>query len=537
MSHILDMRFRVRLVAVCATAGIMSCGGQTNTVGQTADGGRAVGQWVVDSVPAVSLGGDGGAPPATTFAQIAGASQLPDGSIIVGDVGPFAFRRFSADGKELSRFGGRGRGPGEVDYLLWLYRCGERLFAADITGERISIFTLEGAFVRAFRFESQGGHRPYRSACNRDARFVHYGWDLDRDMIDGVFRSIVPFWISDADSIGSRLIGRYPGSERFGARPLPLGKESAVAIGRDRVYVGTAESPGIRVFTMTGDSLAVVFVPGSIQQTTADDVDAEREREVAMVGEKRRTFIEREYVNLPLPKVLPAYRTLIVDRLDYLWVQTFPRPTALSSHWTVFSSRGSLEATVELPVAFEPLEIGSDYVLGRYLDPGTMVPQIRRYAMAREPVASEGTAKGSTAETPSPSNAVATATRPTVSAHGVISTSSDVESVIRFARGTVRLVSTAQANYWRKTRQYTSDLEKLQPFALDGELIQGQAHVDSLVVTPNGGWYVIASHPRLPGRSCVLMAAPAPASSRLPKLYTRHDKRLAVNGQAVCDSM
>jgi hypothetical protein len=81
---------------------------------------------------------------------------------------------------------------------------------------------------------------------------------------------------------------------------------------------------------------------------TGEDLDAEREREIAMRGEKARKSLELEYATIPLTKFLPATRDLIVDTDGNVWVQHFPRAGAKTVPWTLISYDGKELDTVAL---------------------------------------------------------------------------------------------------------------------------------------------------------------------------------------------
>ncbi len=57
-----------------------------------------------------------------------------------------------------------------------------------------------------------------------------------------------------------------------------------------------------------------------------------------------------------------------VDRLGNVWVQQFEIPGSPSRTWSVFGADGEWLGDVDVPDRFRPLEIGDDYVLGRYGD-------------------------------------------------------------------------------------------------------------------------------------------------------------------------
>lgn len=85
---------------------------------------------------------------------------------------------------------------------------------------------------------------------------------------------------------------------------------------------------------------------------TTADLDAEKERQISMMGEGARAQIERA--------------------------------SSKSVAWTVFSAEGTMRATVPLPTALEVYEVGRDYVLGRYVDADESVPEVRLYAVTRK---------------------------------------------------------------------------------------------------------------------------------------------------------
>ena len=352
-------------------------------------------RWSLDATPALTIGGDE-RDTASMLQTIVGATRLSDGAILVGDRGDYALRFFSGTGSPLRSVARRGSGPGEVRYLARMFRCGDSLYTYDIgEGQRVSVFTLRGTFVRAFRFGApQAMQSPYQSACNRSGEFVHLGWERQRDMKGGVFRSIVPVWISRADSAIGRVIDSVPGSERWGlvrdgqlrgTRPLPLGKQPILGIGRSAIFVGSGDRFEIHALNSRGDSIGTLLRRESPMPVTRTDIREVIEREIANRGESSRTDVEAAYAEMTLPATLPAYTDLRVDSEDLVWVRSYPRGSPASVQWCVFDSKGRNVAEIPLPTNLEVFEIGVDYVLGRYLDPAEAIPQIRLYRLNRQP--------------------------------------------------------------------------------------------------------------------------------------------------------
>jgi hypothetical protein len=359
----------------------------------TAGGPDGIATWTLDARPTLILGADERDTTAE-FGTVGSATRLADGSVLVGDRGEFALKLYSAAGAHLGSFARLGSGPGEIRYLWPMFRCGDSVYTGDIgEGHRYSVFTLRGKHVRTFHVPTPPEQSaPYRSACNDAGVFVHLGWEQRADMRGGIFRSSVPMWLSRADSGAVTLLDSVPGSERWGqvreervvgTRPLPLGKEPVIGIGRTQVYVGSADRFEIRAFQLDGSPSVVLQRSEPPVAVTPAHVRDLIEREVADGGEARRAAIERGLGEIDLPSTLPAYTHLLVDSEDLVWVRPFPPRDSTTVRWSVFAPTGALVAEVAVPTFLEVFEIGSDYLLGRYFDPAEAVPHVRVYRLDR----------------------------------------------------------------------------------------------------------------------------------------------------------
>jgi hypothetical protein len=346
--------------------------------------------WSVDAQPLTSIGADGDA----TLAIVIGAARLKDGSVLVGDRSDYGLKLFGADGTLRKNLARRGSGPGEIAFLGRMWRCGDSVFTYDIeAGRRISVFTLDGGYVREFRWASPAGQQtPYHSACNADGRFVHIGWEKQADMKGGAFRATVPVWTSRADSAVGRMIDSMPGSERWGlvvdgrmrgTSPLPLGKQPVIGIGRSRILLGASDQFEFRVLSLSGAPTGQLRKGASPRPVTADDATDAFEAQVLQMGEASRARLNQRFSEMTLPKYLPAYSAIIIDGADNAWVREFPRGKSPTAHWSVFSPVNVLIAEVDLPRNLEVYEIGTDYVLGRWYDPAEGVPLVRVYKLNR----------------------------------------------------------------------------------------------------------------------------------------------------------
>jgi len=356
-------------------------------------GAQPAARWSIGAEPLLTLGAEDGDPNAL-LQVVVFATRLPDGSILVGDRGEFALKLFDGSGRFRRAFARKGSGPGEVRYLGRMFRCGDAILTYDIEeGHRMSVFDLAGRYQRTFRWSTPPGQTvPYVSACNAAGDFVHVGWEGRESMRPGIHRGRVPVWLSRADSSAPRMLDSVGGSERWGqvaerrlvgSRPLPLGKQPVVAMGRGRALIGNADRFALSSFDLAGRRLTSVERKDEPTAVSPQDVRDEIERAVAEAGESRRAGIERSYAAITFPATLPAYTHVVVDSEDFAWVRAFPRSGAREARWSVFAPAGSFVGEVALPRDLEVFEIGVDYVLGRSLDPDEGIPQVRLYRLVR----------------------------------------------------------------------------------------------------------------------------------------------------------
>ena len=314
-----------------------------------------------------------------SLAAPAGATRLPNGNIVVGDLAEFAIREFTPSGALVKRYARKGKGPGEVGYLAPLMRCGSVLVANDITGP-VSLFQLDGTFQRAFRFATP----PYRSTCNASLHFAVMGWGASGDIKGGTNRPNVRYWIARTDTTREVLLATMPGGDRWGPNELmPLGREPRIAMSATRVYITLGDRLEVLAFDLSGKAQPSLSAPFTRGRVTKADIDAELERQVASLGERARTMLERSFASIKMPELLPATRDLLVDASGDVWVQHYPSAASATVRWSVFSPNGKVRATVPMPNALEVYEIGADYVLGRYIDPDELVPEVRVYRLTK----------------------------------------------------------------------------------------------------------------------------------------------------------
>lgn len=363
--------------------------------GESAAPADAVATWTVDSLPQLTIGRDAGSDDDIVFERITGATQLPDGSLLVADLGDAPLRRFAADGRLLRVVARKGAGPGEMEYLARLFRCGDALYTYDIAGYRISEYTSDARYLRTFRFEVPALQTvPYVSACSASGRFAHLGWGARGEPKAGYHRDTVPVWITASADGPPTIVDSVPASERWGqtyqgrivgSRPLPLGKQPSVAAGPSGFFVATGDAFGVIAYDSAGALRDTLRLADSVPAVTPADIRDLIEAQIAEAGERERASTEREYAEITFPERHGAITALLVDRDGLLWLRAFAPPSSATATWHVLDPSGREIARAALPRRLEVFEIGHDYLLGRQLDAEQGVPVLQRWRLQREP--------------------------------------------------------------------------------------------------------------------------------------------------------
>jgi hypothetical protein len=221
--------------------------------------------------------------------------------------------------------------------------------------------------------EPSSGHEPYEVACSRTGHYLIIGWgDQVLKMPVGFFRTTVPVFVLDRDGIVIASLGDFPGNERLGTstgnRPHPFGRATVLAIGADRVFIGTGEAFEIQAYTLAGQPQQLFRAPSEDLSIRREHVAAYLDSRLAIVDDSIKPRLRREIPEMPLPEAFPAFSELHVDLHGDLWVRHHRRPGERTDRWSVFNPAGAIVATPGVPAGVRILEIGADYILGVHTD-------------------------------------------------------------------------------------------------------------------------------------------------------------------------
>lgn len=174
-----------------------------------------------------------------------------------------------------------------------------------------------------------------------------------------------------------RTIGRQgDGPGEFSGRirlSRGTGRKLRAADGGDR-RITVYEADG----TVVGES---PVEPGGPREFNGSDwlVDQFWVRGVAQKNIRR--CVRHALASVQVDPTAPFMRVM-VDQAGEIWVQPARAPEA-STGWDVYDIAGELQGRATLPAGLQPLDVGTDYVLGRSLD-STGFEQIALYRLERE---------------------------------------------------------------------------------------------------------------------------------------------------------
>ncbi len=326
-------------------------------------------RWSVDSTASLDLANSGD----VRIAEVRGAVRLGEGSIVVANGGTRELLIADPHGRiaRAQMDTGRSSSPEAVgvnDGGFWAW---------DGSNLRLSTFDGHGRSTGARTVPSDGSFPQFEGVFGDGSLLLST-------------RSGSVFSVSPLPQRDTLTLLRYTfapprldtlrverGAETFTSgdstatlrQRVPFGRNTFVATHGNELWIGDGERFELRVHDRAGRPLRIVRWPGGARRVTAADRDSAvraflRRARGTMSPVAARALAAR----LPFPATYPAFAALIVDREGNAWLQD--GDPARASRWTVIHRDGALLGTVDLPPGLHPLDIGNDYVLGRWTSPG-----------------------------------------------------------------------------------------------------------------------------------------------------------------------
>ncbi|HSG82550.1 MAG TPA: hypothetical protein VLC48_09885 [Gemmatimonadota bacterium] len=321
--------------------------------------------------------------------QVSSAGKLPDGRIVISNGGSQEIRFYDGEGKFLMATGREGEGPGEFKGIgpVWLLGA-DSLAVFDYRLARLSVFSTAGQFARTARLESCNDGAAFATGLFGDGSLVAMSVAIDREAprTSGPYRYPNLYCLYTTDGVLLDSLGTFPGDEGYAAAGdaslrvsarRPFGRQTQVALGVDRWFVGTSDSYEIEMRDLDGSLTHIIRRPVANRPIPKEVAEEARRRMFEML----QSMGGRVDGPAPLPETMPAYASFLLDAEGNLWVEEY-RIGDEEPQWAVFNPEGRFLGIVEVPRQGQVMEIGSDYVLGVWSDElGS--EQVRLYELIR----------------------------------------------------------------------------------------------------------------------------------------------------------
>lgn len=360
----------------------------------------AAGQgWKVVDSPLVDIGAKGG-DPAYELDQVRGPVRMGDGRLVIANATTSEVRLYDSGGKHLGSHGRSGSGPGEYQQIVGLWRGpGDSLWVADLLVRRLTVLDGDANVGRSFSLGAQGGQMV---PTNGKVDFaIPTGLFADGSVVgvsqtftinqprSGVYRDSMSVIHYGADGVVKDTLGRFPGAEmeqitmRFGPQtvsapsPVPLGKQTALAVGKNRVFVVQNKAWEIEIRGLDGALQVLARSPAEPTRITASDVAAHRKEQleamealpqIRSLPEGLKKQFTARISEAKYPTTLPFFASLLSDEDGNVWAQEAMSPVVKAPRYAVVDSTGRWLGVVSMPANFRATFIGPDVIYGVWKD-------------------------------------------------------------------------------------------------------------------------------------------------------------------------
>ncbi len=354
--------------------------------------------WALSPKPTLSIGSVDG-DEALQFFGIAGAHRLSGGRIGVVNAGSRDVRFYDADGRHLATMGQRGGGPEEFEMPALAGAIGDTLLVVDRAHHRLTFVHPDEGFLGLARVSDEVGGflNPVGTLAGGQSVFGG-AFDMSRvgELHNGMNRAHTYYRSCNPDGSLAAEFGDMAGAEFFirdmegtgqDSRPalIPFGKIPVATVSSNHFFFGDQDGWEVEVYAPDGTLVRLVRQEWDPKPVTTEDAELYIEGMAARAGSAEQALQLRQALGeLPLPEHFPPFGDLLGDELGYLWVQDFQRLGGEASKWTIFNPAGQRVGRLTLPGRFNPIEIGSDYILGLGWDE-LGVEYIRMYGLERPP--------------------------------------------------------------------------------------------------------------------------------------------------------
>jgi hypothetical protein len=252
----------------------------------------------------LSIGGSG-ATGENVFSYLMDIAVDQDGDIYALDLRDCCIKVFDRTGKFLRKIGRRGQGPGELGgpFSMTLLPAENEIFVHDVGGRRVSVFRLDGAFVRQIPIRGMVGEIKADVTGNFYVTETTFGQGASQDILKKMS--------SDLSQVLAEIV-KHPADESH--NPFKPRDRSILDEKGGMIY-GDAKSYELRYFGPDGKLVRRVLREYEPLKVTKADIDEFLDRKTPPGLNPTYEYSTHH----------AAYRSFFVDDLGHVFVQTWER--------------------------------------------------------------------------------------------------------------------------------------------------------------------------------------------------------------------
>lgn len=334
-------------------------------------------EWRISAEPYLEVGSVDGEEP-YLLQGVRAVTTLSDGRVAVAMSGDNTIRFYDAQGRYLSRVGGRGGGPGEFSSIISLHRSGGRLYGGQPRGRPINVFDeASGDFLDGISPPATLGADASFQGVFDDGSLI-FRLDVAGEVpTSGTYEwqaTLVRLQPSrEVDTLGVFPAQTFVVPQPQLSTAQHYGPNLEVAVGQSEAYVG--HSSRYMIFELGPDGEVRSSIRSTTERRPVTQDDVRRRKDESLSRGASRDDVDA----MIYPDHHPAFEQVLLARSGHLWVQrhdplrtrmeeVMGTPDDTPAPWDVFSAERIWLGTVEQPPRLRIMEIGEDYVAGVWVD-------------------------------------------------------------------------------------------------------------------------------------------------------------------------
>lgn len=310
--------------------------------------------------------------------RVVDVTFLANGGLAIANSGSGQILLADEDGAIKRVIGRMGEGPGEFKRLASVRELSDESIAGFDQGDfKIQIYDATARLMREIPLPVREGvvSEVWWESMDSDFWLAAAQRRVDMRAPPGVSRPVTALVQVTGSGLIRDTIVTFPGhagirSVTYGFLNQPFGARSFLALWRGRVVLGTGEHREVRVLNAQGaDSILLRW--SDYDRVVGAKAKADFLSSVAEIGESELAIARRLLDEVPIPSKTPSSWRIVTDPEGYLWVQDYPGPAAglpgynsTGERWNIFDESGLWLGSLNLPVGFRLMDVGTTMVVG-----------------------------------------------------------------------------------------------------------------------------------------------------------------------------